>query len=223
MPTTAVEGVAMSNQILYFEYEEFQLEGIPPYPSPYVAIDAIDRYWVDVNDPNRFRSERYFRTREATPVEGIESFRVGTGTNGVIQECQLYDGKTECTQQPITSTLTYDAWLENFGRVVRRFLENINAPNAIGGYIYRGTQTDEQWGEVHVFEREGTVSASDLYKGYPMTETLKLDTEPYRQIEWTRIVADGDKSIIHASIRLTAWKIIGLSEIPPDLFSIQSK
>ncbi len=220
-PSQKSAGGTMTNGILYFEYEYFQLEGIPPYPSPYLTIDSVDKNWVDTVDPNRFRFERHFITREAKSVEGIERFRIGTGTNGVVEECQLYDGKTECVQQPITSTLTYESWLENSSRLGRRFLENASDPKMIGGYTYKGIQTDEQWGDVHVFERQGELSASDMYQGRPMTETLKFDVELQRQIEWIRTVIDGGTAVVHARVRLITWKIMESSETPADLFVLR--
>jgi len=215
---TSDEGGDVVSQILYYEYEYFQLEGIPPYPGPYLTIDSIDRYWVDVNDPNRFRYERYYRTRETEPKEGIEVSRVGTGLGGVVEECQRYEDKTECTQQAATTPLTYDNWLSNTTHLSRKFLNNINSPATIGGYEYRGIENDELWGDVHVFERRGTLSASDIYPNFPIVETLKFDIALGRTVEWRRIVIDGDKSVIHAVSRLVKWELIDGSTVSTDLF-----
>lgn len=215
---TSDEGGKMAGQFLYYEYEYFQLEGIPPYPSPYLTIDSIDRYWVDVNDPNRFRYERYYRTRETEPKEGVEVSRVGTGFGGVVEECQRYEEKVECTQQALTTTLTYDEWLNNTTHLSRKFLNNINSPATIGGYEYRGIESDELWGDVHVFERRGTLSASDIYPNFPIVETLKFDVALGRTVEWRRIVIDGDKSVIHAISRLVKWELLDASAVSADLF-----
>lgn len=105
--TPSIEsGGEMEKGVLYFEYSYFQLEGIPPYPSPYVTMVSISRYWIDMNDPNRFHHEGSFRTQEATPVEGMEFIRTGTGTNGVSESCEFYEGRPDCVQNPITTTLS---------------------------------------------------------------------------------------------------------------------
>lgn len=212
----------MKNQILYIEYEYFQLEGIPPYPSPYLTIDSIDRKWIDMNDPNRFRYERYYRTREAEPHEGIEWSQVGTGSGGVIEECQRYEEKIDCTRQAITTTLTYNEWLEHFTHLSRSFLGNAISPAAIGGYEYKGIQNDDMWGEIHVFERSGTLSASDRYPDFPTVETLKFDRALGRTIEWRRTVIDGDTSVVHAISRMVKWEVLDGSAVPADIFSPQS-
>lgn len=212
-------GNTMENKILYYEYEYFQLEGIPPYPSPYTTIDSIDKNWVDVSNPSYFRYERHFTTREPEPRQGIETSRVGTGPSGLVEQCQVYDGKTECTQQVITPTTTYDEWFKNFTNLNTRFQANKNSPQAIGGYVYKGIQTDNDWGDVYVFERPGVVAASDLYPNYPMIETLKFEVNLGRNIEWTRTIIDGEKTIIHAYSRLVKWEIINSSDLPGDFFS----
>jgi hypothetical protein len=206
----------MADQILYFEYEYFQLEGIPPYPSPYVPINMVQRFWVDLNDPNRFWSERRFRTREASPREGMERTVKGTGTGGVLETCNFYEGRAYCAQQTITTTVSFDEWLTANAGAGRRFVKNANMPEANGGYEYKGIEIDETWGEVHTFVRRGVLTASDLYKDHPMIETLSFDTKLYRQISWQRIV---DDSVLHASLRLIAWKTIASSEAPPEIFA----
>jgi hypothetical protein len=221
-PTLAPEET-MTAKILYYEYAYYQMEGIPPYPSPYVMLDITQKHWVDMSDPNRFRHEESFRTREAEPKEGIERVVIGTGTGGVIEDCQTYDARTECTQKPITVTLDYSSWLSATTALGRKWLDNKDNPEAADGRKYIGMQTDEVWGDVHVFEKEGRLEASDLYPKYPMVEIMKFDKDLLRAVAWDRIVIDGDKRIVHSSARLVTWKFLAASEVPADLFSPNSK
>jgi len=216
-------GGIMATQILYYEYEYFQMEGIPPYPSPYVAMDIRDRHWVDMNDPLRSRYEVAFRTREPNPKEGVERVVIGTGAGGVMEDCQTYDGKTECTQTPIAATLDYSSWLSATTALGRTWLAGKDNPEAIHGQAYVGIQTDDVWGTVHVFQKEGTLEASDLYPKYPMVETMKFDADLFRAVAWERTVMNGDERIAHAWSRLVAWKVMDVSESPADLFALRSK
>lgn len=217
-PTALVEATKATSQVLYYEYEGFELEGVPPYPSPYVTMNKVDRNWVDMSDPLRFRNESYYTVSQPKPKEGFERIVIGTGAGGLLETCRFYEGNAICSQQPITRTLTYDEWLTT-SQLGQRWLDNIETPDAIGGYIYKGIQTDETWGEVHVFEREGTLTSSDLYTDYPMVETLTFDTTYLRTIEWKRLVMDGETFITHALSRLVKWEMVSPSEIPPGLFA----
>ncbi|MCC7353668.1 MAG: hypothetical protein IT330_07910, partial [Anaerolineae bacterium] len=214
-PEPASSGGHMSNRILYYEYEYFELEGVPPYPSPYVAVDWRDMFWVDMDDPNRFRWERHYRTREATPHEGLAYYTIHTGYGGLRRRCEIYEGKETCAEEPITTTLDYDHWFQNeIARVGHQALDNSNSPDKIGGYVYKGTQQDGPWGKVYVFQRQIRLSGSDLYRNYPATETLMFDVEMLRRVRWERTVVDEDKTVLHLLLRLVVWKMLDSSEIP---------
>jgi hypothetical protein len=116
---------------------------------------------------------------------------------------------------------TFDAWLEEFTAVDRKMLANKDNASAIGGYKYKGTIIDSEWGEVHVFERSGTAQDSDLYYGKPMVEIMKIDTVQPRFIEITKIVLADDKNIVHSSYRLVRWEIIDETQAPENVFEIK--
>jgi hypothetical protein len=208
------------NGILHIEYDYFQLEGIPPFPSPYLTIDARDTTWVDVQDPNRSYYERRYRTHESTPREGIERYVVRTGSGGRQEECTMYDGREECTQQPITQTLNFDGWLADFTRTGTKLLANTDDPAVVGGYVYQGKQQDVQWGEVHVFERMGTAQASDLYTDKPLRETMKIDADQHRIVELSKTIINGEETVIHSSYRLVAWAFLDPAQVPATLFTL---
>lgn len=52
-------------------------------------------------------------------------------------------------------------WLEEFTAVGEKFLANKDNASAIGGYEYKETTVNPEWGEVHVFERISTAQASE--------------------------------------------------------------
>lgn len=206
--------------ILQIEYEYFQLEGIPPYPSPYVTIDARDVFWVDLSDPNRTRFERRYRTREATPREGLERYYISEGAGGRRKECTFYDGKEECTLAPISRTLSFDNWLTDFNFTSNKLLAKTTNPAAVGGYEYKGIQGDPQWGQVHIFQRSGMAQASDLYKDKPTIEAMRIDVAQSRMVELSKTVIDGDKQVVHSLYRLVTWKVAEPSQVPADLFTL---
>ncbi len=219
--TVSSKGATTSDQILYFEFDYFQLEGVPPFPSPYVTMDSTDRHWVDMADPNRSRYERYYRTQSSDPKEGYERIEIGTGTGVIMEQCEFYEGKDDCTHQPITHAMTFEEWLMNYASVANHYLDNKNNPGAIGGYEFKGIQKDEIWGDVYVFERKLTLTASDLYPNYPSVETLKFDIALKRTVEWRREIIDKGQTIVHALARLIKWETINGSQIPNDLFSLR--
>ncbi len=220
MTPSPKEGVNPSNQILYYEYEYFQLEGIPPYSSPYVKMVASDQYWVDMADPNRSRFERYYHTQTSGPKEGFERIDTGTGTGGVFEDCQFYEGTEECSQKPITRTLTVDDWFQFQSSMANKFLANKNTPESNAGYAFKGCQADEMWGEAYVFERTVPLTTSDLYKNYPSTEIQKFDVAMKRAIEWKRTVMDGEKVIVHDFYRLIKWEMLDRTSVPQELFAL---
>lgn len=185
-------------------------------------VDWRDMFWVDMDDPNRFRWERYFRTREETPREGLAYYGIGTGYGGLRRGCEIYEGKETCAEEPITMALDYDQWFQNeIARMGHEALANSDQPEKIGGYVYKGAQQSDQWGKTHVFQRQITLTSSDLYRNYPATETLKFDVEMLRRVEWERTVIDGDKAVLHSRYRLVVWKTLDRSEVPPGLFEIK--
>lgn len=223
MTPAPLEKVTRSNQILYYEYEYFQLEGVPPYPSPYVKMVASDKYWVDMADPNRSRFERSYHTQTSDPKEGFERIDIGTGTGGVFEDCQFYEGKETCSQRPITSTLTIDDWVQFQTSMADKFLANQNTPELNAGYAFKGCQRDEIWGEAYIFERTTPLVTSDLYANYPSIEIRKFDVAMKRATEWKRTVMDGEKMVIHDDYRLIKWEWLDRYSIPQDLFTPRQK
>ncbi|MCU0493578.1 MAG: hypothetical protein MUD01_18480, partial [Chloroflexaceae bacterium] len=219
-PTAAalLNSTSTESGILYIKMEYYQLEGIPPYPSKYVAIDARDETWIDMSDPQRIRYERTYRTQETPPREGKERYYIGTGRGGQIKDCSLYDGKEDCSTQTITQTVDFDGWLNSFNQPNAKFVANMHNASAIGGYTYKGTQTDPQWGEVHVFERQGSAKTSDLYPNKPTIETMKIGADQPRLVELSMTVLDGDTQVPYRSYRLKEWNIVDPSTLPADFF-----
>jgi hypothetical protein len=216
------QGGTLQSQFLYSEHEYYQREGIPPYVSFYVEMDSVDKQWVDMNDPNRFRQERRFRTREAEPREGFEFTVVGTGRNGLVERCEYYEGKSECVQQPATNVADYREWLDNLASPARNFQNNQDSPQALGGYNFKGTETTSAWGEVLVFEREVILQASDIYPNQPTREVIKFDNELLRRVEWVRYVITDEGEIVHASYRLVTWTTLDETELSAALFTTSS-
>lgn len=209
----------MANGILYIEYEDFELEGVPPYVSRFTPLDRRQRVWVDTNDGRRFRSETYFRTREALPREGIETYETATGKGGIDKRCDFYDGKAECQQQPITDTLTFDDWLKRATRQGQQKIANKDNPKANEGYTYKGIQQDSAWGDVYVFERDLTITSPDTTRERPAKAMLVIDMKLLRTIEMRRILVEGDKQTLFELYRLKTWKMLDPASVPADLFN----
>jgi hypothetical protein len=213
-PTTTGSAIAQasvnlpSEGILYIEYEYID------HLNQTALINRRDEDWIDLSDPGRFRQERHLRTRENTPP-GQERYTVGNGVGSVFKTCTLYEKGWDCQQQPISDTHTLDLALRAYLGGGRHYVANKDNPSVLNGFVYKGIQTDEQWGEVHAFERTGP-----LWDGTPAPQalfTLLFDTKMLRRVEERRVVQDtGELGML---VRLRTWDVLDPATVPPDLFT----
>lgn len=208
----------MPAQILLIRYSYFELEGIPPYPSPFVPVDFSYVWWLDTKDTNRFRYEKRYSTRGDPHNSGLVESSVGTGAGGQTQNVSYWEDNPTCqeTANP-PNKVPLAEWLDAFTAMGRDLLNKHRAGN-LAPYKYKGIETDNEWGQVHVFERPGKLQASDLYPGKPMVERFTFDVEQLRQVEMSRIVQTRTGKVLHRLYRLKRWLLLEREEIPANAF-----
>jgi len=173
-----------TGSIFHSVHKYYQLEGIPAYPSPFVPVDYLILEWLDTNDLNRFRREKYFISRLEQERAGLEYSIVGTGYKGEVVQREMWDGvlfhegRTQIEQR----ALDFQSWLENMAEKGRNLVETARK----GGkqFAYKEAYKNDDFGEIIVVVNSGDkfVQASDLYMGFPLEFEYHVDTELFRII-----------------------------------------
>lgn len=205
--------------ILHWEHSEFQLEGIPSYPSHFIPITFRILYWMDTSDLGRFRKEKHFFPHDNSLPSGIEYSKVGTGNKGTVISREYWNGTLyyENISDIKTESPNYITWLENTSNNGQRLIdkgkqgkENLN---------YHGVDINEDFGPVEIVSTLRRVSASDLYLGFPVKIEYRIDLELFRIVEKTGWVLGHEKSqILYTHVKLIKWEILPKEMIPLNLF-----
>jgi hypothetical protein len=204
------------NEILHLSYEYFELEGVPPYISPFLSVDFKYDWWVDVDDTRKFRFEKRFATRVGPPNSGLVSLTTSKDTESKIFHTEFWDGKPETIEREMSTTiLGYTAWLETFTAMGRKLVAEIGQVNPT--HTYLNIQKDDLWGDVHIFQKKDIVQASDLYMGLPLVITYKIHTSDFRWIEMEQKVISDDE-VLFRFWRLKTWEEMSSETLPSTLF-----
>ena len=212
----------MASQVLLIRYDYFELEGIPPYPSPFVPVDFSYVWWLSVEDTQRFRYEKRYSTRTEPQSSGLVELSLGDGAGGGTLNFSYWDGQVEASEQGNSAQkVSLEEWLATFTAFGRSLLDKYHSGD-LAPFIYKGIYTDLEWGQVHIFEQESILDASDLYAGSPILERYIFDEAQLRQVEWKRIVKAKEGDIIHRLYQLQRWLLLAEEEVPWNIFAKES-
>jgi len=114
----------MAGQVLLIHYDYYELEGIPPYPSPFVPVDFSYVWWLSVGDTQRFRYEKRYSTRTEPQSSGLVELSLGDGAGGSTRNFSYWDGEVEASEQGNSAQkVTLDEWLTAFTAFGRSLLD----------------------------------------------------------------------------------------------------
>lgn len=205
------------NNTVHFSYDYFELEGIPPYPSPFVPVDFKYDGWIDVGDTRKFRFEKRFATRTSPANSGLVALTTSKDIESKIVHTEFWDGQPETIEKDQSESLMgYADWFETFTGMGRNLAKEIGQKNATHDYL--GIQTDGLWGNVHVFQKKEVVQASDMYLGLPLVIIYKIHVADFRWIEMEQKVIDGKNEILFRFWRLRTWDEVDSDILPSNLF-----
>ncbi len=205
------------NNALNFSYMYFELEGVPPYTSHFVPVDFRYEWWIDKTDTQRFRFEKHFATR-VTPVNsGLIVLTTSMGQGIKIIHTEIWDDlPTDIEKEHPNKTTTYQEWFDSFTGMGQKLTKEIGTANA--SHKYMGVQTDDTWGNVHVFQKESKAQASDLYLGMPLVVTHKIQADDFRWVEMEQEIIVGGREVLHRLWRLSKWVELSLDDLPANIF-----
>lgn len=153
--------------IICITYNYFELEGIPPYPSPFIPVDYKYDWWIDKTNTKRFRFEKRFATRSSPAKSGLMVLTTSAGAESKILHTEIWNNKriTIEKDQPISNS-AYTDWYETFTAMGRKLVKGIEQKSP--SHTYLGEQIDGMWGNCHVFQTNEIVQSSDLYFNLPL-------------------------------------------------------
>lgn len=77
--------------IIHFSYDYFELEGIPPYTSPFIPVDFTYDWWIDMGDTRNFRFEKHFTTRISHVKSGLMTITTSKNTDSKMFHTEFWE------------------------------------------------------------------------------------------------------------------------------------